>query len=97
MTRTADPRAKDGIRPSRLWQMAQSLSSVVMRTEGEYSSEIVAHLRYVSTHVQNNPTYEFYPKKGGAVNMDFLSDTVPLNLFPLTWLLPSGQPILHRS
>ena len=44
----------------------------------------------MSTKVQNNPTYEFYPKKGGAVNMKFLDETVPLNLFPLTWLMPSG-------
>lgn len=46
--------------------------------------------RYVSTQIQNNPTYEFFPKKGAAVNLQFLTDTVPLNLFPLTWLLPSG-------
>ena len=47
---------------------------------------------YVSTLVQNNPTYEYWPKQpGGAINMDFLTETVPVNLFPLTWLMPSGK------
>lgn len=72
----------------------RSSSLVVTRTEGELSVALPAHClhdRYVSTHIQNNPSYEFYPKKGPAVNMQFLSDTVPLNLFPLTWLMPSGQ------
>ena len=54
-------------------------------------------IRYVSTQVQNNPTYEFFPKKGPAVNMQFLTDTVPLNLFPLTWLMPSGKSTLPRA
>jgi hypothetical protein len=50
--------------------------------------------RYVSTLIQNNPTYEFFPKQGAAIDMQFLTDTVPLNLFPLTWLMPSGKPVL---
>jgi hypothetical protein len=46
---------------------------------------------YVSTYVQNNPTYEFFPKRGAQIRMDFLNATVPMNLFPLTWLMPSGM------
>jgi hypothetical protein len=46
---------------------------------------------YVSTFVQNNPTYEFWPKKGAQINMDFLNATVPMNLFPITHLMPSGM------
>jgi hypothetical protein len=52
---------------------------------------------YVSTQVQNNPTYEFYPKQGEAVYMDFLNYTVPVNLFPLTWLMPSGKLFLQAG
>lgn len=29
--------------------------------------------------------------------MDFLNDTVPVNLFPLTWLLPSGKLFLQAA
>ena len=39
---------------------------------------------------QNNPTYEFYPSKGGPIGLNFLLNTMPANLYPLTWLLPSG-------
>ena len=47
---------------------------------------------YVATAAQNNPTYEFFPKTAsGAIEMQFLTDTLPLNLFPLTWLMPSGR------
>lgn len=48
--------------------------------------------RYVSTFAQNNPTYEFYPKTDNQSHyMDFLNYTVPVNLFPLTWLMPGGK------
>jgi hypothetical protein len=29
--------------------------------------------------------------------MSFLNETVPLNLFPLTWLLPSGKLFLQAA
>lgn len=45
---------------------------------------------YVNDAGQNNPTYEFYPSKGGPVGMNILLTTLPANLFPLIWLLPSG-------
>ncbi|WVQ82615.1 hypothetical protein IAT38_004746 [Cryptococcus sp. DSM 104549] len=53
---------------------------------------------YVSTFAQNNPTYEYWPKQAsGAIHMDFLNYTVPVNLFPLTWLLPNGQLFMQAA
>lgn len=53
---------------------------------------------YVSTFVQNNPTYEYWPKQpSGAIGMSFLNETVPVNLFPLTWLMPSGKLFLQAA
>lgn len=47
---------------------------------------------YVSTYAQNNPTYEYWPKQAsGSISMAFLNATVPVNLFPLTWLTSSGK------
>ncbi|QRV96298.1 glyoxal oxidase [Ceratobasidium sp. AG-Ba] len=37
----------------------------------------------------NNPTYEFFPSKGSAIFFEMLYSTLPANLYPLTWLLPS--------
>ena len=45
---------------------------------------------YVNDIGQNNPTYEFYPTRGGPVGLNILTTTLPANLFPLIWLLPSG-------
>ena len=47
---------------------------------------------YVSTFAQNEPSYEFFPKQStGAIPLSFLNDTVPVNLFPLSWLMPDGE------
>lgn len=47
---------------------------------------------YVNTAIQDNPTYEFFPPKStGAQTLQFLSDTLPVNLYALTWLMPSGE------
>ena len=75
--------------------MDPSLFLEVTRMEGESSTprsfDRSCHASsYVSTQVQNNPTYEYWPTSTGPINMDFLTATVPLNLFPLTWLMPSG-------
>ncbi|ODN74427.1 hypothetical protein L202_06824 [Cryptococcus amylolentus CBS 6039] len=40
---------------------------------------------------QNNPTVEYFPKKGTPFTLNFLLNTMPVNLFPLVWLLPSGN------
>ncbi|KAG9074419.1 hypothetical protein FS749_014022, partial [Ceratobasidium sp. UAMH 11750] len=45
----------------------------------------------------NNPTYEFYPSKGDPVGLNILTTTLPANLFPLTWLLPSGNLFIQTN
>ncbi|KAK4686430.1 hypothetical protein P7C73_g3698, partial [Tremellales sp. Uapishka_1] len=54
---------------------------------------------YVNTAAQDNPTYEFWPPKGDgeAVGLSFLSDTLPVNLYALTWLMPSGKLFMQAS
>ncbi|GAA6043740.1 hypothetical protein JCM8097_000504 [Rhodosporidiobolus ruineniae] len=52
---------------------------------------------YVNDAGQNNPTYEFYPSKGGPVGLNLLTNTLPANLFPLTWLLPSGNLFIQAN
>ncbi|KAK4451120.1 copper radical oxidase [Podospora aff. communis PSN243] len=39
----------------------------------------------------DNPTYEYFPWRGADRKMAFLERTYPLNLYPLTWLLPDGR------
>ncbi|PWN50083.1 putative glyoxaloxidase 3 [Violaceomyces palustris] len=47
---------------------------------------------YVSTPSDNEASYEFWPPRGAdPVPMGFLSSTVPVNLYPLTWLMASGR------
>lgn len=54
---------------------------------------------YVNTAAQDNPTYEFFPPKGDgeAINLQFLTDTLPINLYALTWLLPSGNLFMQAN
>ncbi|ORY35349.1 glyoxal oxidase N-terminus-domain-containing protein [Naematelia encephala] len=54
---------------------------------------------YVNTAAQDNPTYEFFPPKGDgqAIPLQFLSDTLPVNLYPLTWLMPSGKLFMQAN
>ncbi|KAG9014896.1 hypothetical protein FRB94_009054 [Tulasnella sp. JGI-2019a] len=52
---------------------------------------------YVNDAGQNNPTYEFYPSQGPPVGLNMLNDTLPANLFPLTWLLPSGNLFIQSN
>lgn len=54
---------------------------------------------YVNTVLQDNPTYEFFPRKGDgkAITLEFLSDNLPVNLYPLTWLLPSGNLFMQAN
>ncbi|KAK1831586.1 glyoxal oxidase [Podospora conica] len=40
---------------------------------------------------KDNPTYEYFPRRGAERKMAFLERTYPLNLYPLTWLLPDGR------
>ncbi|KAK8854946.1 hypothetical protein IAR55_003685 [Kwoniella newhampshirensis] len=53
---------------------------------------------YVNTVAQDNPTYEFFPPRDNdPVNLQFLSDTLPVNLYALTWLLPSGLLFMQAN
>lgn len=46
---------------------------------------------------QNNPTYEFFPPRGDSILSPFLSNTLPTNLFPLAFLLPSGRIFMQAN
>lgn len=46
---------------------------------------------YVADAGQNQPNFEYWPPRGDAVNMDFLTQTLPMNLYPLAWLMASGK------
>ncbi|KAF9482234.1 copper radical oxidase [Pholiota conissans] len=52
---------------------------------------------YVNAAFQDNPTYEFFPPKGPAITSPVLQRTLPVNLFPLTWLLPSGNLLIQSN
>ncbi|WWC73126.1 uncharacterized protein I206_107092 [Kwoniella pini CBS 10737] len=46
---------------------------------------------------QNNPTVEYFPSKGTPFTLQFLLKTMPVNLFPLIWLLPSGNMLVQAE
>lgn len=46
---------------------------------------------YVNAEYADNPTVEYFPSKGNQLGLNLLAETLPLNLYPLTWLLPSGN------
>ncbi|KAH7888875.1 glyoxal oxidase [Phlebopus sp. FC_14] len=52
---------------------------------------------YVDDAGQTNPTYEFFPSRGPPVNSPILQNTLPVNLYPLTWLLPSGKLFVQSN
>jgi hypothetical protein len=52
---------------------------------------------YVNDASQDNPTYEFFPPKGALITSPILRRTLPANLFPLTWLLPSGHLLIQSN
>ena len=54
---------------------------------------------FVNSDAQNNPTYEFFPKRGDGtpIELPILESTLPANLFPLTWLLPSGNLFIQTN
>ncbi|WRT68219.1 uncharacterized protein IL334_005195 [Kwoniella shivajii] len=53
---------------------------------------------YVNTQAQDNPTYEFFPPRSGdPVDLQFLADTLPVNLYALTWLMPSGKLFMQAN
>ncbi|KEI36617.1 uncharacterized protein L969DRAFT_90591 [Mixia osmundae IAM 14324] len=54
---------------------------------------------YVNDASQNVPTYQFVPPRGDGtpIGLNILTTTLPLNLFPLTWLLPSGYIFINSQ
>ncbi|EJU01093.1 copper radical oxidase [Dacryopinax primogenitus] len=52
---------------------------------------------YVNDPSQNNPTYEFFPSQGAPIGLNILLNSMPCNLFPLTWLLPSGNLLIQSN
>ncbi|GHJ88515.1 hypothetical protein NliqN6_4917 [Naganishia liquefaciens] len=52
---------------------------------------------YVNSDNQDNPTYEYWPSKGEPIKLNLLADAMPVNLFPLTWLLPSGNLFIQAE
>ncbi|EKM74650.1 hypothetical protein AGABI1DRAFT_116791 [Agaricus bisporus var. burnettii JB137-S8] len=52
---------------------------------------------YVNAEFQDNPTYEFFPPRGEPIRSRILATTLPANLFPLTWLLPSGLLLVQSN
>jgi hypothetical protein len=54
---------------------------------------------YVNTPEQDNPTIEFFPPKGdgSAISLPWLTETLPVNLYALTWMLPSGKLFMQAN
>ena len=52
---------------------------------------------YVNDASRDNPTYEFYPSRGDPIISPILQNTLPVNLYPLTWLLPSGKLFIQSG
>lgn len=54
---------------------------------------------YVPSSGSNEPTLEYYPRKGDgkSVYVDFLSRTVPLSLYPHTFLMSNGELFMQAN
>lgn len=53
---------------------------------------------YVNDASQDNPTYEYFPKQGRPLTtLNILTRTIPVNLYPLVWLLPSGNIFIQSG
>ncbi|KAH8119307.1 glyoxal oxidase [Phellopilus nigrolimitatus] len=52
---------------------------------------------YVNSEANNNPTYEFFPSRGAPISSPLLTTTLPANLYPITFLLPSGNLLIQLN
>ena len=52
---------------------------------------------YVNEISQQVPTIEFIPSKGNSIGLNFLLNSLPANLYALTWLLPSGNLFMQAT
>ena len=52
---------------------------------------------FVNDPIQSNPTYEFFPTRGDPVTSQILENTLPANLYPLIWLLPTARLFVQSN
>ncbi|KAG8934881.1 hypothetical protein FRC02_009003 [Tulasnella sp. 418] len=52
---------------------------------------------FVNSQGNNEPTYEFWPSRGSILPLRILETTLPANLYPLTWLMPSGKLFIQTN
>ncbi|PWN42239.1 Glyoxaloxidase 2, partial [Ceraceosorus guamensis] len=52
---------------------------------------------FVPSQGSNEPTYEFYPKVGEPTYMDILKRSVPLSLYPITYLLSDNRLFVQAN
>lgn len=69
---------------------------------GDGSVAIIGGMRdggYVPSKGSNEPTLEYYPRKGDgkSVYVDFLDRTVPLSLYPHTFLMGNGELFMQAN
>ncbi|KIJ49410.1 copper radical oxidase [Sphaerobolus stellatus SS14] len=50
---------------------------------------------FINSADQSNPTFEYFPSRGDPIGMPLLERTLPANLYPITFLLPSGNLFLQ--
>jgi hypothetical protein len=54
---------------------------------------------FVNDAAQNNPTYEIFPPRedSSPITSPFLKNTLPVNLYTITFLLPSGKLFMQAN
>ena len=52
---------------------------------------------YVNINGSDEPTIEYFPSKNIYTPLEILQNTMPCNLYPLTWLLPSGKLLIQSN
>ncbi|TDL26007.1 glyoxal oxidase [Rickenella mellea] len=52
---------------------------------------------FVNSAGNSNPTYEYFPSRGAPVASPLLDRTLPANLYPHTFLLPSGNLFIQLN
>lgn len=52
---------------------------------------------FVPSDGSNEPSYEFYPDAGGVYHLDILQRTVPLSLYPITYLLSNNEVFIQAN
>jgi hypothetical protein len=52
---------------------------------------------FVPSQASNEPSYEFYPNVGGVYQLDILRRTVPLSLYPISFLMSNNQVFIQAN